>query len=543
MGRPVRRVDGQARRSLHVVGAHRCIVLRGGHRRFRSPTRACSRKQNIISPADAKKIERGLNEIFDEFDRGEFVLRPELEDVHMNVETRLAEKIGPVAGRLHTARSRNDQVATDFRLYVLASTRRASLDLADAAVGADRARGAERRRGHAGLHAHAARAAGAVRAPHARLRRDVRPRPAPLPERDGDDGRTAPRAAARSRAYRTRSIAQSVAEELGFPRVTANSIDAVSDRDFVVDYLSAAALTMVHVSRLAEELVLWSSAEFGFITLPDAFATGSSIMPQKKNPDVAELARGRTGRAIGALVSMLVTLKGLPLTYNRDMQEDKPALLDAEATLLPTLEVMAAMLPRIIVNARRAWPRLRRRTTRSPPTSPTTSRARACRSARRTRPSASWSATPREAASSWPRSPSPSCARVSPLFGEDALEIDVSVVSCFARRSGRHRAASRHAGAQAARKRVDTMIEEASKDADDRRVTGRETIERDQARPIDPHGGLRPARRPDPRGRGRRRRLHPPRRDGRPLRPADHVRSRCSSRPCAASRRCRSTST
>jgi argininosuccinate lyase len=146
----------------------------------------------------------------------------------------------------------------------------------------------------------------------------------------------------------------SVAKELDFDRVSANSIDAVSDRDFVVDYLSAAALTLVHVSRLAEELVLWSSAEFAFIRLPDAFATGSSIMPQKKNPDVAELARGRTGRAVGALVAMLTTLKGLPLAYNRDLQEDKPALFETEDTLLPTLEVLAAMLPKIEVDAKRA---------------------------------------------------------------------------------------------------------------------------------------------------------------------------------------------
>ncbi len=146
----------------------------------------------------------------------------------------------------------------------------------------------------------------------------------------------------------------SVAGDLGFDRVSANSIDAVSDRDFVVDYLSAAALCLVHVSRLAEELVLWSSAEFAFIRLPDAFATGSSIMPQKKNPDVAELARGRTGRAIGALVGMLTTLKGLPLAYNRDLQEDKPWLFETEDTLLSTLEVLAAMLPKIEVDAKRA---------------------------------------------------------------------------------------------------------------------------------------------------------------------------------------------
>jgi argininosuccinate lyase len=146
----------------------------------------------------------------------------------------------------------------------------------------------------------------------------------------------------------------SVAEELDFSGVTANSIDAVSDRDFVVDFISAAALAMAHASRLAEELVLWASAEFAFIRLPDAFATGSSIMPQKKNPDVAELARGRTGRVTGQLVNILTTLKGLPLSYNRDLQEDKPALFDAEDTLLATLDVLAAMLPQIEVDAKRS---------------------------------------------------------------------------------------------------------------------------------------------------------------------------------------------
>jgi argininosuccinate lyase len=147
---------------------------------------------------------------------------------------------------------------------------------------------------------------------------------------------------------------QLVAKELGFAGITANSIDAVADRDFVVDFVSTAALTMVHVSRLAEELVLWSSAEFAFIRLPDAFATGSSIMPQKKNPDVAELARGRAGRVIGSLVALLTMLKGLPLAYNRDMQEDKPPLFESEDILIASLEVLAAMLPRIEVDAERA---------------------------------------------------------------------------------------------------------------------------------------------------------------------------------------------
>ena len=309
-------------------------------------------RQNIISAAEAKKIERGLNEVFEEYQHGEFVLRPELEDVHMNVETRLAEKIGDVAGKLHTARSRNDQVVTDFRMYVIESARSAAIHLA--ALQASILDLAER---NADVvmpgYTHLQRAQPVLFAHHMlayieMFDRDLRRfinATALMEELPLGSGALAGVPYPIDR--------QSVADELGFPRITANSIDAVSDRDFVVDYLSAAALTMVHVSRLAEELVLWSTAEFGFIALPDAFATGSSIMPQKKNPDVAELARGRTGRAIGSLVSMLVTLKGLPLAYNRDLQEDKPALLDAEATLLPTLEIMSAMLPRITVNAAR----------------------------------------------------------------------------------------------------------------------------------------------------------------------------------------------
>ncbi len=309
-------------------------------------------RQNIITSAEAKKIERGLNEIFEEFQSGEFVLLPEFEDVHMNVETRLAEKIGDVAGKLHTARSRNDQVATDFRLYVLESTRRASvllvmlqsslIDLAEQNTDVIMPGYTHMQRAQPVLFAHHMLAY--VQMFDRDLHRFLNAMSLmdELPLGSGALGGV-PYPIDR----------QSVADELGFPRVTANSIDAVSDRDFVVDYLAAAALTMVHVSRLAEELVLWASAEFGFITLPDAFATGSSIMPQKKNPDVAELARGRTGRAIGALVSMLVTLKGLPLAYNRDLQEDKPALLDAESTLLPTIEIMAVMLPKITVNGDR----------------------------------------------------------------------------------------------------------------------------------------------------------------------------------------------
>ncbi len=309
-------------------------------------------RQGIIPKQDAAKIIRGLEEILGEWESGEFTLRPELEDVHMNVETRLAAKIGPVAGRLHTARSRNDQVATDNRLYVLdacavatsmlVSMQSALLDVAEANRNVVMPGYTHMQRAQPVLFAHHMLAF--VQMFHRDARRfsfayDMMDE---LPLGSG---------ALAGVPYPIDRM--SVAAELDTPAISANSIDAVSDRDFVADYIYAAALTMVHVSRLAEELILWSSAEFAFIRLPDAFATGSSIMPQKKNPDVAELARGRTGRAIGALVNILTIMKGLPLSYNRDMQEDKPALFDAQQALAPTLAVLAEMLPRIEINADR----------------------------------------------------------------------------------------------------------------------------------------------------------------------------------------------
>ena len=309
-------------------------------------------RQRIIPKKDADAIVRGLNQILGEYRRGEFVMRAELEDVHMNVEARLADIVGPAAGRLHTARSRNDQVATDFRMYVkdaanracaaLVTMQSALIDLAEANKAVIMPGYTHLQRAQPVLFAHHLLAYVEMfardysRFAVAHLLADEMPL---------GSGALAGVPYDIDRA--------SVADELGFSGVSANSIDAVSDRDFVFDYVSAASLTMVHLSRLAEELVLWSSAEFSFVRLPDAFATGSSIMPQKKNPDVAELARGRTGRVAGSLVSILMALKGLPLSYNRDMQEDKPALFDAEDTLMATLGVMATMLPRIEVDAKR----------------------------------------------------------------------------------------------------------------------------------------------------------------------------------------------
>ena len=308
--------------------------------------------RGIIPRRDATAIVRGLERIRTEHERGQFMLRAEHEDVHMNIEARLAELIGPAAGRLHTARSRNDQVATTFRLYVRAACARVNAALCDVAEALLDLADANRDVIMPG-YTHLQRAQPVLFAHHMLAYVEMF-------ERDTERFRFAARSAnvmpLGSGALAGVPYAidrQMVAAELDFDAVSANSIDAVSDRDFVLDFCSAGAAAMVHLSRLAEEVVLWSSAEFGFITLPDAFATGSSIMPQKKNPDIAELARGRTGRVIGALTSALTMLKGLPLAYNRDMQEDKPALYLCEDTLVQSLAVLAAMLPQVRVNARR----------------------------------------------------------------------------------------------------------------------------------------------------------------------------------------------
>jgi argininosuccinate lyase len=308
--------------------------------------------QGIIPAADAERIVAGLEQIAGEIERGEFVWRVDREDVHLNVEGRLAELIGEAAGRLHTARSRNDQVALDLRLWLrdtVAETVRRIVRLAATLVDQ-----AER---HLGVampgYTHLQRAQPILFSHHLlayveMLRRDVGrfqdcwARADELPLGSG---------ALAGLPYPIDR--ERVARELGFARLTRNSLDAVSDRDFAVEYAAAAALLMAHLSRFAEEVVLWTSAEFGFIILDDAFATGSSIMPQKKNPDVAELVRGKSGRVSGDLIALLMVLKGLPLAYNRDLQEDKPPLFDAADTVLACLEVVRGMVATWTVNAER----------------------------------------------------------------------------------------------------------------------------------------------------------------------------------------------
>src|SRR5438105_2535449 len=309
-------------------------------------------KQGIIAGDDAESIVRGLDEIRDEIERGEFPFREELKDIHINIEPRLQEKIGEGAGRMHTARSRNDQIATDMRLFAMEACddavleirgmQAALLDLADANQGAVMPGYTHLQRAQPVLFAHHLLAYFEMLDRDSGRFRDCRSRADELPLGAG--------ALAGSPYPLDREF---VASELGFSRVSRNSIDAVADRDFVVEFHASAATAMMHVSRLAEEIVLWSSDEFSFGCLPDAFATGSSIMPQKRNPDVAELARGRTGRVYGNLMAILTTLKGLPLAYNRDLQEDKQPLFDTVDTVLSTLETFAALLPALQVDGER----------------------------------------------------------------------------------------------------------------------------------------------------------------------------------------------
>ena len=299
--------------------------------------------QGIISAEDEAVIQDGLNKVKAEIADGSFPFRDEYEDIHMNVEARLRELIGEPAGRLHTARSRNDQVATDFRLWVREACEAADEALADL---------------QAALVDQAEAAADVVMPGYTHLQ-NAQPVTfghhllAYVEMFGRDRGRFAD---ARARMNESPLGAAALAgtpfpidrrltaRTLGFDRPTANSIDSVSARDFALEYMSAAAICGTHISRLAEELVLWCSEGFRFVTLTDAFTTGSSIMPQKRNPDAAELARAKAGRMIGSLNSLLVTMKGLPLAYSKDMQEDKVPAFEAADALMLTLAAMAGMV-------------------------------------------------------------------------------------------------------------------------------------------------------------------------------------------------------
>ena len=299
--------------------------------------------QGVITKADARKIVTGLKAILREVEAGRFEFRAELEDVHMNVEAALTERIGAVGGRLHTARSRNDQVATSLRLWLrnrideigdaLLAMRRALLAQAEAHVEAVMPGYTHLQRAQPVSLAHHLLAYSQMLRRDAERLAEVRARVNILPLGAG--------ALAGTSHPIDRKM---VAKKLGFASVAENSMDAVSDRDFALEFASAAAIAMMHLSRLGEEVILWASGEFGFAELADSFATGSSLMPQKKNPDVAEIVRGKSGRVAGDFIALLTLMKGLPLTYNRDMQEDKESLFDAADTLLASLEVMAPMV-------------------------------------------------------------------------------------------------------------------------------------------------------------------------------------------------------
>ncbi|MDD4876632.1 MAG: argininosuccinate lyase, partial [Dehalococcoidales bacterium] len=300
-------------------------------------------KQRIISKEDAEVITAGLLSIHQEIEQSKFEFNLELEDIHMNIEARLLQTIGPTGGKLHTARSRNDQVILDLRLFtkeVISDTlirinkfQQALLNLAGNNKEIIMPGYTHLQLAQPVLLAHHLLAYFAMFQRDAERFADCLKRTDVMPLGSG------------AVAGVTYNIDREfVARELGFSQISLNSIDAVSDRDFVLEYEAAASICMMHLSRLAEEIIIWSSAEFNYIELDDAYATGSSIMPQKKNPDIAELGRGKTGRVYGKLMAMLTTMKALPLAYNRDLQEDKEGLFDTVDTLTATLEVFAGMI-------------------------------------------------------------------------------------------------------------------------------------------------------------------------------------------------------
>lgn len=307
-------------------------------------------KQGIIAADDAKKIAHGLDTILSEIESGKFAFKRALEDIHMNVESRLTDMIGAPAGRLHTARSRNDQVATDFKLWV-----RDTIDTLDAALAAYQIALAEKALEHAATvmpgFTHLQTAQPVTFGHHLLAYVEMAGR---------DRGRFAD---ARKRLNESPLGSGALAgtsfdldrdmtaASLGFDRPTANSLDAVSDRDFALETLSAASIAAMHLSRFAEEIIIWTSPLTGLVKLSDKFTTGSSIMPQKRNPDAAELVRAKTGRIIGALNGLLIVMKGLPLAYAKDMQEDKEGVMDALSALSLAIAAMTGMVNDLVPDA------------------------------------------------------------------------------------------------------------------------------------------------------------------------------------------------
>jgi argininosuccinate lyase len=303
-------------------------------------------RQKIIPRKDEALIVKGLEAIRSEIEKGAFTFHKSLEDIHMNIEHTLIKKIGPVGGKVHTARSRNDQVALDLRLFLrdeiseiiklLKSLQKVFVRLAEKYIDIIMPG-----------YTHLQRAQPVLLSHHLLAYFEMFDRDR---ERFSDCLKRVNVLPLGSAALAGTSLPidrKYVAKLLKFPKISENSIDAVSDRDFVIEFLSASGILITHLSRLSEEMILWNSDEFGFIELPDAFTTGSSIMPQKKNPDVLELTRGRTGRIYGHLVGMLTVMKGLPLAYNRDLQEDKEPVFDTVDTVKACLDVLVKMMPKV----------------------------------------------------------------------------------------------------------------------------------------------------------------------------------------------------
>ncbi len=309
-------------------------------------------RQGLISAAEGDLIQQGLGEIEAEIDAGRFVFRPELEDIHMNIEKSLVEKIGAAGERLHTARSRNDQIALDIRLYLREESERLIALLTDL----QRAFVRLARRYQSTImpgYTHMQRAQPVLVAHHllAYVEQFGRDR-----ERLGDGLKrinVMPLGSAALAGTGLPIDREFVARELGFPTISANSMDSVADRDFAIEFLAACTLIQLHLSRLSEELVLWTTEEFSFVRLADSFCTGSSIMPQKKNPDIPELIRGKTGRVTGNLMSLITLVKGLPMAYNRDLQEDKEPIFDTVDTVSASVAIMAELLEHLEFNEER----------------------------------------------------------------------------------------------------------------------------------------------------------------------------------------------
>jgi argininosuccinate lyase len=307
-------------------------------------------RQGILSAEDGKAIDKGLDTIASEIESGAFVFSTKLEDIHMNVEARLAELIGPAAGRLHTARSRNDQVAVDFRLWVKGEAVKARAllrELQEAFLAKAEEHAATIMPGFTHLQTAQPVTFGHHCMAYVEMTGRDRSRLADAIARMDE----CPLGAAALAGTGFAIDRHFTAAELGFREPTRNSLDSVSDRDFALEFLTCAALCAGHMSRLAEEIVIWSTPQFSFVRLSDKFSTGSSIMPQKRNPDAAELVRAKTGRINGALVALLTVMKGLPLAYSKDMQEDKEAVFDAAESLELAIRAMTGMVSDMQVNA------------------------------------------------------------------------------------------------------------------------------------------------------------------------------------------------